>query len=74
MSMGRIPTLYEYRGQKYSMRELAEKLGLKYVTLYQRVHYGWPEEHWADTPIRGGDRRSKEYVRLGVRPEEGAYV
>lgn len=35
-----------------SIRQLAEKLGIKYQTLYRRIYRGWSLENAISTPVR----------------------
>jgi hypothetical protein len=40
--------LYDYYGEKLKLSELAKKLGIKYRTLYSRIHrYKWNIDRWA---------------------------
>lgn len=39
--------LIAYQGQTYPLVELAERLGLTWVTLGSRIDAGWPESEWS---------------------------
>ena len=41
---GRRPTLYEYRGGMYSVRQLSEMTDIKLTTIRFRLHRGWDAE------------------------------
>lgn len=47
--------IIEYQGQKFTMAELAKKLGLSYSALQHRVERNWPIEKIASIPQRSGD-------------------
>lgn len=48
--------LLEYKGECLPLSEWAEKLNMKYSTLYGRIyHYGWSIEKALSTDSKGGD-------------------
>ena len=50
---------FEVNGQIKNLTELAEEYGIKYTTLYQRVHcYGWDIEKSLKTPIKHHNAKS----------------
>ena len=53
----------EYKGQKYVMAELAEKIGMNKTTLKERLNSGWSVEDAVEKPIRKRTR--------GYRPSNG---
>lgn len=49
---GRPSELIEYRGMKFPLKEWAKRLGIKYVTLHQRLKtYGWSIEKAFETGV-----------------------
>lgn len=53
-----------YKGKDYSIQELADKLGLKYGTLYKRIQEGNPIDGKLNL---GGDRRSSNILNRKTR-------
>ena len=59
-----------YMGEKHKLIELAEKLGLNYITLYNRIFtYKFPEHEWGK-PINS----PSTYCRKGLHLMTDAYV
>lgn len=55
--------IIEYKGHKYVLTELAEKIGMNKTTLKERLNKGWSVEDAVEKPIRKrtrGYRPSKE--------------
>lgn len=45
--------MIEYRGEKLNIKQLSEKLGIRYKTLHKRIfYYGWDVEKAASHPIK----------------------
>jgi len=49
---GRSPLMIEFDGRNKSIDDWAEELGIKKITLYQRLKKGWSEERALTTPVR----------------------
>lgn len=56
---------FEFEGQRYTVKQLAEKVGLKHGTLRTRLQKGWPVEH-AVKPLYGWSLRP-EMTESGER-------
>lgn len=62
--------IIEYRGQKYTLTQLAEKSGIKKTTLKERLNLGWSVEDAVSRPVR---QRTRGYRPSGcamVKPQE----
>lgn len=55
---------FEINGEKKNLVELADEYGIKYGTLYQRVHlYGWPIEKALGIPVRNNSLSGEDWSR-----------
>lgn len=53
---------YEINGEVKNLTDIAEEYGIKYGTLYQRVHvYKWPIEKAISVPVRDNNAPNKEW-------------
>ena len=43
-----------YRGDSYTLQELADALNLNRYTLRRRIFGGWPESRWDERPLGTG--------------------
>lgn len=59
------PGKWEYRGKLYSVRELAEKAGIRPCTMAERLNNGWPVERALNEPVRSRGRREPFVRRAG---------
>ena len=57
--------ILEYQGERHTVVEWAEKMGMLPVTLYARIRRGWPIEKALKTPI-DGTRRNKRAVAFSL--------
>lgn len=56
---------YMINGEKKNLVDLADEYGIKYSTLYQRVHlYKWPIEKAIGLPVRNNSTSGDELERL----------
>lgn len=58
--------IIEYRGQKYTLTQLAEKSGIKKTTLKERINLGWSIEDAVERPVR---QRTRGYRPSGTKME-----
>lgn len=49
-----------YQGTEYSIRELAELMGMSRRTLSDRLRYGWPLDKAISEPVRQGNWQHRE--------------
>lgn len=59
--------IIEYKGVKYTLTQLAEKIGIGKTTLRERLKAGWSVEEAVEKPIRS---RTKGYRPSGAKMEE----
>lgn len=50
----------EYKGEKYTVTQLAEKIGMNQQTLRDRIHAGWGVDKAVETPVRKRQMKTKE--------------
>jgi hypothetical protein len=51
--------ILDFRGEKLTMKQVSERLGIKYTSLIERLKNGWDMEKIINTPIKKTKRRSK---------------
>lgn len=55
--------MLEYRGQRMTVAEAAERFGLTYHCLWMRItRHGWPVDRALTTPMRADARRAPDFI------------